>query len=297
MNSEKRMIGDYKVILTAWLGDKEYLIGEASNDASEQHYMTCVNISNEIYTAHEDAVGSDDYLEIFKLYLDRLATRLRELETERSKRGITNMLTAEDCVNGGLNSDITGKVIIIKPETLPPEYRTADRQLQIANSGFGCCPNSRGNAVFCTNLYSGEKIRYEKHDVVGIADISCLPEWALQKLAEIKTAVKSSVIGQDGTFEFGGYHFKPERKFRKGEIEEPLENDSRPRKTDAQYAMRNMKSDRTLGLSTYEWQKADYSYEKFYAASGGSDCDLFRCVENGNLYVPGENELFLYTGR
>ena len=26
-------------------------------------------------------------------------------------------------------------------------------------------------------------------------------------------------------------------------------------------------------------------------------CDVFKCYENGKLYVPGENELFEYTGK
>jgi hypothetical protein len=96
-------------------------------------------------------------------------------------------------------------------------------------------------------------------------------------------------------FEFGGYHFKPYRRFRKGEIEKHLEGDSRPRKTDAAYAMRNMSSDFGLGMSAYKWGKCEYSHAKFYAASGNSVADIFCCVENGELYVPRENELFRYT--
>ena len=37
------------------------------------------------------------------------------------------------------------------------------------------------------------------------------------------------------------------------------------------------------------------SHEKFYAASGDSQCDIFRCIENGKLYVPCANELFRYN--
>ncbi len=58
-----------------------------------------------------------------------------------------------------------------------------------------------------------------------------------------------------------------------------------------------MASDFTLGISSYDWKKTDaaYSIDAFYAASGGSTADIFRCVENGKLYVPGENELFRYN--
>ena len=40
--------------------------------------------------------------------------------------------------------------------------------------------------------------------------------------------------------------------------------------------------------------KADYSYDDFYAASTDKECDIFRCMETGRLYVPSANELFEY---
>jgi hypothetical protein len=99
-------------------------------------------------------------------------------------------------------------------------------------------------------------------------------------------------------FEYGGYHFVPYRKFRRGEINRPLSNDSRPQKNDARYAVRNMRTDFELGLFSDKCRmgyRADYNYEDFYAASAGNECDIFRCVETGRLYVPGANELFEYT--
>ena len=92
-----------------------------------------------------------------------------------------------------------------------------------------------------------------------------------------------------GSFEYSGYHFIPYRQFGSREISRPDPNDSRPWKKDAQYAMRNMRSDFMVT------SKNGYSYESFYAASGDSKCDIFRCVENGKLYVPAANELFSYT--
>jgi len=86
---------------------------------------------------------------------------------------------------------------------------------------------------------------------------------------------------QTKTFEYGGYHFTPERKIGRNA-------------GDFHAIMRRARSDFSLGLSTYDWRKADYSYEGFYAASTDKDCDLFRCVENGRLYMPALNELFAY---
>ena len=53
--------------------------------------------------------------------------------------------------------------------------------------------------------------------------------------------------------------------------------------------------DKDLGMSTYEWSKGEkYNYDKFYEASGDSQSDLFLCLENGNVYIPANNELFLF---
>ena len=90
------------------------------------------------------------------------------------------------------------------------------------------------------------------------------------------------------TFEYGGYHFTPVRQFGKREITKPLANDSRPWKTDVQYAMRNMHTDRAVELPSY-------NYDAFFAASTDKNCDIFRCEETGRLYVPGSNELFGYN--
>ncbi|MDL2272946.1 hypothetical protein LJC34_00080 [Oscillospiraceae bacterium OttesenSCG-928-G22] len=95
-------------------------------------------------------------------------------------------------------------------------------------------------------------------------------------------------VHDKNSFEYGGYHFTPVRQFRKNEVSKHLEGDSRPDKMDAQYAMRNMHTDRTVALPKY-------SYDDFYAASTDKSCDIFRCEETGRLYVPGANELFSYN--
>jgi hypothetical protein len=102
----------------------------------------------------------------------------------------------------------------------------------------------------------------------------------------VKKLARLEVLKEPGVFEFGGFLFKPERQFRKGEVDKHLGGDSRPWKRDAQYAMRNMHSS---GIG-----KENYSHAAFYAASGNSDADIFRCVETGKLFVPCASELCFY---
>ena len=84
-------------------------------------------------------------------------------------------------------------------------------------------------------------------------------------------------------FEYGGYHFVPYRKFR-GKSEKDFGAVSDKLRTDWQLGM--------IADRRHEDYKIDYDYDDFCTASPDSSCDIYRCVENGRLYVPGLNELF-----
>lgn len=92
------------------------------------------------------------------------------------------------------------------------------------------------------------------------------------------------------SFEYGGYHFVPVRKLNKSE------------NSDISTFMKHIATDVNLGFFSRDdvrgrKQKFPYSYEKFYEASGDSKLDVFKCIENNKLYIPGENELFQYIGK
>lgn len=82
-------------------------------------------------------------------------------------------------------------------------------------------------------------------------------------------------------FEYGGFHFIPERKFTAQE-------------KNFFKISRRQHMDRNFGFCVpgyiYE-SRYTYSHESFYAASPDKECDLFRCVENGKLYLLNENDL------
>ena len=85
------------------------------------------------------------------------------------------------------------------------------------------------------------------------------------------------------SFEFRGYHFAAVGKL--------------PKEYDINEISKVISSDRELGMSNYDWAKHTYSHYGFYLSSGDSQADLFRCLENGKIYLPGDNELFCYTGK
>ena len=81
--------------------------------------------------------------------------------------------------------DYTGKVVVINPYIFKDEYKTPEDQLFLAESGFGCRPDSRGRKVFGQFLKDGEKTHYQRSDIVGILKDEYLPEWAKEKLDEL----------------------------------------------------------------------------------------------------------------
>jgi hypothetical protein len=287
--SEKLNIEGYEERTTIQLAGRAVVLAE--NPVADKPYMVCkCRWDNPIsFNEYYDVMVTADYLNAVKLFVNYQSELLEQLTDERQRFGLPfQTLTSANCIPNSMNESLEDKLIIIKPEALTPEYRSAEYQLKICTGGFGASPNSRGNAVFCKDFYSGKQSRFERWDVAGVADIQTLPAWVDKKIA-LKEALK-----EPGVFEYGGYHFKPLRKFRKGEIDKPLANDSRPWKQDARYAMRNMQSDSELALRNDGTAKTVWSHEAFYTASGNSKCDVFRCIENGKLYVPCENQLFRY---
>ena len=96
-----------------------------------------------------------------------------------------------------------------------------------------------------------------------------------------------SVIVQEewdeNVFEYQGYHFEAVGVLPQGLEGKELVNQTR--------------GNTELHLTTYEREDDIlYSYVGFYEASGSSKADIFRCMETGRNYIPGENELFGYEG-
>ena len=98
-----------------------------------------------------------------------------------------------------------------------------------------------------------------------------------------KTAEELAESWDEGVFEYQGYHFEAV-----GVLPEGLEGKDLVAQT---------RSNTELHLSTYHTEDfPKYSYDEFYAVSNAPTADVFRCLETGRNYIPGENELFGYEG-
>lgn len=181
MSEEKRMAGDYEIIQAVQIGDCEIVVGENMADENDLPYMVAYYESNAIMGRYFDAVGSDDFPEIMEIYGQRIMEQAQETRAKLSKpkmQGINNSpITAEGCTPISYDDDLHGKVIVIKPEVLRPEYRRATSQLKLCTGGFGAYPHSRGSAVFCTEIYTGRQSRFERRDVLGVLEPENQPKW------------------------------------------------------------------------------------------------------------------------
>ena len=78
--------------------------------------------------------------------------------------------------------DYTGKLLVMKPETLKEEFRTPENQLFFATGGFGCRPNASGRRVFGIFLSDGEQTSFYRQDFLGVIADEHFPDWAREKL-------------------------------------------------------------------------------------------------------------------
>ena len=98
-----------------------------------------------------------------------------------------------------------------------------------------------------------------------------------------KTAEELAESWDKGVFAYQGYHFEAV-----GVLPEGIEGKDLVAQT---------RSNTELHLSTYHTEDfPKYSYDDFYAVSNALTADVFRCLETGRNYIPGENELFGYEG-
>jgi len=184
----RREVEGYKEINSMPLARRLVLLCE--NQRADEPYMVCnCRWDNPLgINDYYDGVVTADFLEAVREYIKRIDALAQEVEAEQGAfQNERKVLTADDCIPHGLDDDLTGKLIVIRPDVLSPEYRSTNHQIKIVTGGFGASPNSRGNAVFCKDLYSGRETRFERYDVAGVIDPGKLPEWAVKKLALMET--------------------------------------------------------------------------------------------------------------
>lgn len=281
MEAEKRMVGSYEIYASFMLGGKEVLIGIDVENREEKY--ACFNAErDDLFERYSECVVSDDYLEIAEEFSRRIQEGVSRVREEINGLGLdTTPLSSDSFFRDNYEDDIRGKVVGRRIDNLYPEYQRVDKQIYLAIGGSGAHGNSRGSAVFARCLATGEEVRLERQNIIGVIKPECMPEWAKPKAKLLTHCYEND----DKVFNYEGHHFCPYRSFSAAE------------KT-MEYAIRHCGTDLEMGLIQSEkpHSKTPYSHDKFYKAANADKCDLFVCRDNGRLYVPAENEMFTWTG-
>lgn len=192
---EKRTIDGYAVLHAIRIDGAEQIVAEKDSRYRLYRGERVSTLGIEEYTT---VFENRDYLKTMREFTRRINVALDGLDLDRVYRGsplVDYPLSAEDCVPGGMDADLQGKVMAVRGEILSPEYRACSHQLMLATGGFGCSPNVRGQSVFAKNLYSGEENRWSRSDILGVVEENALPDWAKEKLAKLRESVqRESVI-------------------------------------------------------------------------------------------------------
>lgn len=125
---EKRMVGDYTVINSMYIGHREIILGENQKAASGERYVCCYAERVMFYEQYLEAQVSDDFAEIVKLYGERMTQAADEImkETEKvtSEIGMNDEITAKDCKPISHDDAIEDKVIRDTRERASPGVQT-----------------------------------------------------------------------------------------------------------------------------------------------------------------------------
>ena len=99
---------------------------------------------------------------------------------------VLELFGPEHCAGDPFKLDYGGKVLVLSPDALRESCWHPKDQLWLGQGGFGCSPDSRGQAVYSVCLGDGEKTRWNRDDFIGVLDEQYLPGWAAEKLAELQ---------------------------------------------------------------------------------------------------------------
>ncbi len=191
--SEKRMVQNYEITHGIPIGDKEVVLGK--DETNEMPYLCAFYSGNDIFGSYTDCMVADDYVEIIEMFAERVKAQCVKVREEQAKVTVPReQITADMCLPLKGDDCLVGKIAAVRADAIRPEYRSAEHQLILVTGGNGARGGARGNACFSTNLYTGERSRWERYDIQGEVKPECLPEWAKERFAEIQKQENAKAV-------------------------------------------------------------------------------------------------------
>lgn len=161
MNEEKRKIGEYTVLCSVNVGEKEIILASNEQSTNGDKFMCGFVERNDLFELCSECMASDDYIEIAHLFGSRVANEAELFKEQVEKLDIPiTLITEADCIPDHYSKDINGKIIAIDPKVLKPEFQRADRQLYYGSmcnclnciSMKNCTMGMGDSSQFCNRL-------------------------------------------------------------------------------------------------------------------------------------------------
>lgn len=192
---EKEVLNGYVIDVAMWIGHKRVCFGIAEDQNTEYPYMMCVYESEGYMFPMCDKLHCfDNYPEALHALASKINECAKELEDRRAAIvGVDDpsCLTAEDVITVSWEDSIKGRIVAVEEKSMLHGFRDIAHQLYYVNSGFGVEAKSRGRACYGWNLYTGEKVRIDRPDVMGIVPENKLPEFAKKTLKTVKEKIQN----------------------------------------------------------------------------------------------------------
>lgn len=197
-NEGKEMINDYAVKNEVFIGNRRYLFAVHTDEKEPQRFLKCQCYDDELFRHYVNAVTSNDFVECMKLYLADISAAVEKVEKDRAAIGLDDIscLKGSDLLSASRDKNIEGKVVAIGEKWLCDGFKDISHQLYFVKGGNGAQSNSRGNACFSINLYTGEDTRIERYEVLGEVPEDKIPEFAKEHLANARAKYAKEVADE-----------------------------------------------------------------------------------------------------
>ena len=197
-NEGKEMINDYAVKNEVFVGNRRYLFAVHTDEKEPQRFLKCQCYDDELFRHYVNAVTSNDFVECMKLYLADISAAVEKVEKDRAAIGLEDIscLKGSDLLSASRDKNIEGKVVAIGEKWLCDGFKDISHQLYFVKGGNGAQSNSRGNACFSINLYTGEDTRIERYEVLGEVPEDKIPEFAKEHLANARAKYAKEIANE-----------------------------------------------------------------------------------------------------
>lgn len=107
----------------------------------------------------------------------------------------------EHCAGESNGLDYQNKTLVLNADCTDRSLASLKSQLWYAVDGSGCCPGSWGCPLRAVRLADGGTEILDRGDFAGVLDERYLPDWAAEKLAELRTPQQKQPEAPSGGME------------------------------------------------------------------------------------------------